>query len=263
MRNVRTREKQDVKSLFHAERHCQRDRITYYLNSVLSPPLIALHNDSATEWIVGHLWGHFHYDFRKKLNNLRLPILFPLALSREEASRRMSESEGLGLKGGEVNACSLLYLCIHESLSAANMRGRTREALLRRSEIKEPFSSREADGVRERVGCTDRPERVKTTICPRGFLSAGPASPCLASEGLAGAQKVVTWKRDFLHGRARSRVSKAAHSPGAQAFPPHAGHLVCRAGRSELEVSHLVGPPTAARRGRSEPVRLKDAERTF
>lgn len=48
-----------------------------------SPQLISLHNDSVTECIVGNIWGHFHYDFCKKLNNLRLPILFPLALSYE------------------------------------------------------------------------------------------------------------------------------------------------------------------------------------
>lgn len=37
MVTVQAGENRDVKSLFYAERHCQRGRITYYINSVLQP----------------------------------------------------------------------------------------------------------------------------------------------------------------------------------------------------------------------------------
>lgn len=77
MKDAQTGEKWDIKSLFHAERHCQKDRITILILS-FSPQLISLQNVLVTECIVGDFSTLI---FLQKLNLLRLPVLFPFSLS--------------------------------------------------------------------------------------------------------------------------------------------------------------------------------------
>lgn len=77
MKNVQTGEKWDIKSLFHAERHCQKDRITILILS-FSPQLISLHNVLVTECIVGDF---FHADFFAEIESSKTPCSFPFSIS--------------------------------------------------------------------------------------------------------------------------------------------------------------------------------------
>lgn len=84
MVTVQAGENQDIKSLFHAERHCQRDRITYYINSVLQPlARLCIMTQSQNALLVSDIWRHFHYNLvlGKKWNNISPFILSSFSLT--------------------------------------------------------------------------------------------------------------------------------------------------------------------------------------
>lgn len=84
MVTVQAGENQDIKSLFHAEGHCQRDRITYYINSVLQPlARLCIMTQSQNALLVSDIWRHFHYDLvlGEKWNNISPFILSPFSLT--------------------------------------------------------------------------------------------------------------------------------------------------------------------------------------